>query len=250
MKNIPKNYDEQLKEIVKLAEIIFGDNLLNITLGGSAGKGLVIQNWSDIDLYLVLKEYNIDQVFIFMKKVEKYKIHTGTTSYTLDEISNNIIDGKTKMMCYEKQEFNLNPTIYGDDVFNKVEYEKVRENDIEVFPSILHDFRRRFIKLLSENEKVEKTYIKKMFVLIKCLLNIYGVFSFGYENCLKEFLRIVELETGLTCNIDFDIIAVINNLENSKKDVADFSIFLLNFISSSYILKGDKKWIKELVLEQ
>ena len=37
-----------------------------------------------------------------------------------------------------------------------------------------------------KNEKLEKTYIKKLLVLIKCILNYYDIFSYGYDKTLAQ----------------------------------------------------------------
>ena len=104
-------------------------------------------------------------------------------------ISNNIIDAKTKIMLYEKQTYKVNPTLYGNDtIFNKISYREVKQNDKNSFPVVLHDIRRRYMNLYTnKNEKLEKTYIKKLLVLIKCILNYYDIFSYGYDKTFTKF---------------------------------------------------------------
>lgn len=53
-----------------------------------------------------------------MKVDNKYdEIHVGVTIYTMDEVVNNLIDGKTKVMIYEKEQLNVDPTLYGKKLF-------------------------------------------------------------------------------------------------------------------------------------
>ena len=50
--NLDIEYKIVLNRALKNAIQIFGDNLLNLTLGGSGGKGNIIKNWSDLDIYV------------------------------------------------------------------------------------------------------------------------------------------------------------------------------------------------------
>ena len=250
--NIPKQYKDQLSAVSQLAKYIFGDNLINLTLGGSAGKGNVIEGWSDLDVYIVLENYNIEEVAKYMNLVSKLDVHIGTTFYTLDEVRMGAIDSKTKVMLYEKEKYHVNPTIYGEKVYDSISYETIQRNDVETFPNVLHDFRRRFIELCNDNNKnVDKTYIKKMLVLIKCLLSHYGIFSYGYAPTVEKLYEVMRTEGyDLTPESSFDIMSSIKNIDDSKDDVIKFSTLLLEFIEHSYKLKGGKKWTRELVQEQ
>lgn len=249
----PKKYYETMNKVIDYAKEIFKDNLCNITLGGSGGKGKIIEDWSDLDFYIILQRYNHKEIATFMKATSNLEIHIGTTFYTLYEIENDLIDSKTKIMCYEKQNYPVNPTLYGEEVFKQIDYETIVENDINNLPNILHDFRRRYIDLISnEDKKVDKTYVKKMLVLIKCLLNYHRIFSYGYDNCLTYLRDFIDKEGyDLTPILQFDIMNSIKNIDTSKEEIVNFSTQLLNFIEFIYIKKGEnKKWKKELVLEQ
>ena len=235
---LPMHYKETLNNVINIAIKIFNDNLINLTLGGSAGKGNVIDNWSDLDLYIILYSYDIEQVKYFMKNISSFEIHIGTTFYTIHEIKNNLIDGKTKSMLYEKQNFNVNPILYGSDIFNLISYNIVQENDINNFPNILHDFRRRFIELCNGKD-LDKIYIKKMTVLIKCYLSYYNIFSYGYKETIEKLYKVLDL----TSSFDFDIIYVIHNMNKSKNIVILFSKFLLEIIENDTIggIKMEKR---------
>lgn len=241
MKCLQKMPDEYRKEVLKTiekAKRIFEDNLVNITLCGSGGKGNIIEGWSDLDFYIILENYNKKQVTKFMKSLKNTKIHIGTTFYTIYEIRKNIIDSKTKIALYERQNYDVNPILYGEDIFNKISYETVKNNDLTVLPNILHDFRRRFIELKSTSKEVDKPYIKKMLVLAKCILSHYDIFSYGY---IATFRKLDELfiKKGLIINNKyFDVIYVINNIKDSKKYVLNYSELILDYIEK-FLLKED-----------
>lgn len=250
---LPYNYKIALFNALSFARSTFRDNLCSVTLGGSGGKGNIIEGWSDLDLYLVLRKYNQNEVSEFVKNISKLDIHIGTTFYTISEVNYGLIDFKTKVMCYEKQNYRVNPTVYGKDLFEKVSYDEIKQNDLINLPNILHDFRRRYINLKNnKNENVTKSYVKKMLVLIKCILNSYETFSYGYYNSVENLKTIVRVGGyDLTPIKQFDILNSIKNMENSKNDILKFSLFLLNFIEYDYKKRGDKGiWKKESVQEQ
>ena len=246
---LPLEYHNQLVNVVSDAIAIFKDNLINITLGGSGGKGNVINGWSDLDVYIVLNIYNTSQVSEFMKTINNSNIHTGTTFYTLAEVENDVVDMKTKVMLYERQYFDVNPTLYGIDIFKEVSYEDIRNNDKANFPNVLHDVRRRYIELCY-TRKVDKVFIKKLLVLAKCILNNYNIFTYGYGPTFKKLFQLLyDQNIDLTEVKDFDILSVINDLENSAEEIIKFSEFLLSYIGNVYN-KGGLRWEKELVLER
>lgn len=238
----PQKYIELINRVVNSMTSIFDDNLITIILGGSGGKGNIIDGWSDIDLYVILRTYDVYEISNITKLISKEKIHVGVTYYLRDEVINNIIDVKTKIMLYEKQTYKVNPTLYGNDtIFNKISYREVKQNDKNSFPVVLHDIRRRYMNLyIDKNEKLEKTYIKKLLVLIKCILNYYDIFSYGYDKTFTKFKLLCDLKYGELTNIyDFNIMKVINNVNNSKDEVLNFSYELFKLIEKNLIYEGE-----------
>ena len=91
-----------------------------------------------------------------------------------------------------------------------------------------------------KNEKLDKTYIKKLLVLVKCILNYYDIFSYGYDKTFTKFKLLCDLKYGELTNIyDFNIMKVINNINNSKDDVLKFSFELFKLIERNLIYEGE-----------
>lgn len=241
-KDYPIKYIELINRVVNSMISIFDDNLITIVLGGSGGKGNIIEGWSDIDLYVILKTYDVYAISDITKYISKEKIHIGITYYLYGEVVNNIIDGKTKIMLYEKQVYKVNPTLYGSDtIFNKISYREVKQNDKNSFPAVLHDIRRKYMNLYTnKDEKIEKTYIKKLLVLVKCILNYYDIFSYGYDKTFTKFKLLCDLKYGeLTSINNFNIMKVINNINSSKEYVLKFSFELFKLIEKNLIYEGE-----------
>lgn len=230
LEELPNLYRDTINNVVEDAKSVFKDELISITLGGSCGKNNPITEWSDIDLYIVFKNYNTDLVKEFSEAVEKYELHVGVTFYSLTEIKTNNIDNKTKAMVYEKYYLNFNPTLYGNDVFLKITYDDIVRSDKNNIPNVMHEFRRLYINKLKETSVIDKKYIKKLLVLVKCYLNTKGKYTYGYKNVIVEFLNIYNEKALSTTIYNFDIIDAINDLDNTKKEVLEFSERAIKFI--------------------
>ncbi|MEG0021460.1 MAG: nucleotidyltransferase domain-containing protein [Bacilli bacterium] len=232
---LPSNYYDCVEKTIEKVFDILGDNILSITLGGSAGKKDIHSGWSDIDLFFIINEYEMEKIIEFNEKCnEQDSIHVGTSFYTLKEVEKNIVSYKTKVMIYEKYKYNLNPTLYGKDYYIPVTYETIRSNDIHNFPSIYQDYKKMIMELKSDKVKPSRTHIKKMLLLLKCILNFHNIFSFGYEEVLLKFTTLCrEFHFSLTKKRGIDIIALIDdfdNLELYKDEIVEFSDEIFNFI--------------------
>ncbi len=244
--NFPLEYKITIKATVQLAINQFKDNLSCIILGGSGGKNEIVVGCSDIDIYIILNKYVVNEVVIFTKKLEKFKIHIGLTVYSKNEFNTGWIDGKTKVMLYEKQNYQVNPTLYGKIIKNKIDYSYIVQNDTENLPNVLHECRRLHIDIINNKVSIDKKYLKKLLVLIKCFLNTKRIFSFGYErvlNDLKKYLKEIGKINTLTKIADFDIIYAIKNPIEVQHNILFFGETVLALISEE--LKEDKQWKKE-----
>lgn len=239
--NFPLEYGITIKAAVQLAINQFNNNIYSIILGGSGGKNGIVVGCSDIDLYIILKRYSIEDVTYFSKKIEKFKIHIGVTVYSIDELDNGWIDGKTKVMLYEKRHYKVNPTLYGKTIDKKIDYSEIIQNDRQNLPNVLHECRRRYIDIVNKQMNVDKKYLKKLLVLIKCFLNTEGIFSYGYQQVLedlKKYLKEQKKIDILTRIESFDIISAIKNPMKKQPAILFFSATVLLFISEE--LKEEK----------
>ena len=94
----PEEYKVSLVDALDRIRDVFGDNLLNVTLGGSGGKNKIIDGWSDLDIYVVLKKYDIEQIRRLQEMLDDSKIHIGLTFYNLYEIENDLVDFSASLL--------------------------------------------------------------------------------------------------------------------------------------------------------
>lgn len=242
-KNYPEEYRRALVNALDVSREVLGDNLLSVTLGGSGGKNKIILGWSDLDIYIILKKYDIEQVRMLQERLSKSDIHIGLTFYNLYEIENDLVDFKTKIMVYEKKNYNVNPTLYGCDYFRDVSYLEVYNNDMANYPVVLQAFKRMYIELLNKERGVDKTYIKKMLVLLKCILSSYKIFAFGYDEVFQEFIRIL-----YNSDVEIRLRDIIVNLDKNEDFIINISREIIEYTDSCNLFKKNDVCCKKRIL--
>lgn len=242
-KDYPEEYKVALVNALDVSREVLGENLLSVTLGGSGGKNKIIFGWSDLDIYIILRKYDVEQVRVLQERLSKSDIHIGLTFYNLYEIENDLVDFKTKIMVYEKNNYNVNPTLYGCDYFRDVSYLEVYNNDMSNYPVVLQAFKRMYIELLNKKRQVDKTYIKKMLVLLKCILSSYKIFAFGYDEVFQEFISI--LYNG---NVETSLRDIIVNLDKYEDFIINISREIIEFTDSCNLFKKNSECCKKRIL--
>lgn len=229
---LPETYFLLLEEAIDKAIDLFGNNLLSITIGGSGGKGHIHIGWSDLDLFFILKEFEVEKIAKYNNLFNNEKIRLESTFYTLREVEKQMLNARTKIMVYEKNKYDLNPTVYGENYFSPVNYETIRHNDVSNLPSILQIYKDIVYDLKNDKIELNIIHIKKMLILLKCLLNRHNIFSFGYEEVLIKYSKLCS-EFNFEGQNGFKIIKIIDDFENIKlykEEIISFSEDLFNFI--------------------
>jgi len=239
----PEEYKVSLINALDNISDVFVDNLLNVTLGGSGGKNKIIDGWSDLDIYIILKKYDIEQIRILQERLDDSKIHIGLTFYNLYEIENDLVDFKTKIMVYEKNNYDVNPTLYGCDYFKDVNYSEVYNNDMTNYPVVLQAFKRMYIEVLNKKRKIDKSYIKKMLVLLKCILSSHMIFAFGYDEVFKTFMCIL-----YNSEVDISLKDIIIDIENNEDYIINISREIIEYTTYANLFKKDNISFKKKIL--
>ena len=239
----PEEYKVSLVDALDRIRDVFGDNLLNVTLGGSGGKNKIIDGWSDLDIYVVLKKYDIEQIRRLQEMLDDSKIHIGLTFYNLYEIENDLVDFKTKIMVYEKNNYDVNPTLYGLDYFKDVDYLEVYNNDMANYPVVLQAFKRMYIEVLNKKRKIDKSYIKKMLVLLKCILSSHMIFAFGYDEVFKTFMCLLN-----NSDVDVSLKDIIIDLDNNEDYIINISREIIEYTTYTDLFNKNDRNFKKRIL--
>jgi len=192
--NLPKKYQDVLVDIIDVANEIYKDNLLDIFLAGSGGRAHIIENWSDLNLYIITNNFDIEKNIIFYDKTKNndYDIHIGTTFYTKNMIENLDVDSKTIVAFYEHQNYNLNTFIYNNIKIKHIEFKDIISSDKE-FNNLLQVVLREIYnyKLFKNNFK---TLIKKITLLIKIyIIKNNQEYVYNYNNIFNKFNNIMNI---------------------------------------------------------
>ena len=132
-KKLPNNYLKIFTIVVNKILGIYDNELVDIMLAGSGGKGLIIYNWSDLDIYIIVNKYDISKNNILHKYLQTIKeIHVGETVYSKNHFLEKMVDDKTLVSMYENQ-LGYNPLLFNNitipsvskiELFRMYEYKK------------------------------------------------------------------------------------------------------------------------------
>lgn len=89
------------------------------------------------------------------------------------------------------------------------------------------------VSAFNSRDNINKKYLKKLIVLIKCYLSIHYVFAYGYKNVVDEFFKIVNKKRKIANRIYFDIEDIIRNYKMKKSDVLEFGEIAICFIEKN-----------------
>ena len=138
-------------------------------------------------------------------------------------------------MIYEKNNYHVNPTLYGYNYFRNVNYQEVYNNDLTNYPQIIQSFKRMYIEILNNERKIDKSYIKKMLVLLKCILSSHNIFAYGYNEVYQEFKKIsLNKENSLSFE------EIFKNIETNENYILKISQEIIEYTEKEEIFKKTK----------
>lgn len=240
---------EQYDRIRKISTDIFEDDLNMVILGGSAGKAKFINGWSDLDLYVLLKNYDREKISKFLKEI-KSDVHVGVSFYSGRDLALNRLDNRTKLMFYEllkggdqvlfkKENFvipNYNlQDILRNDVFEKnLAYANLKR---AIFYAGSNDSNNRTFHNDNSNESAK--ILKSSVLLEKILLrnsedNIIGE---NYADTSMKYYKLADdyakafggiKDEDLDKLGSTDLIDCIKNLGNKAKEVMNYGTAVLD----------------------
>lgn len=240
---------KQYDRIRKLATEIFEDDLNMVVLGGSAGKAKFINGWSDLDLYILLKDCNRPKIAQFLNKV-KSDIHVGANFYSDRDLENDRLDNRTKMMFYELLKGG-DQILYQKDGFQVPQYElqDILKNDAFEKIAAYSNLKRAILysgtgnsnnRTFESGGSDENAKILKLSILLEKLLlrnsdkrivcQNYFDTSVNYYDLVKLYasqfggIEVEDLEKlGST-----DLIECIKDFKNRETDIKNYGIAVLD----------------------
>lgn len=218
-KNIYEFYDE-VKTILKR-------NLMLFMVTGSAGIGKIHKNWSDIDILIVIRYYNISDIKRINEVINRLSnIKIGTTIYSQKEFSNGMIDGKTMYSLLNVYAKNLYFNYYNKKLkIPIITLEMMKQKHIMLLPDYIHKLKR----LVYVNDYDKKAIIKTMNLIMKIYVVQKNVIPKEYEDVFSKFSSLYNFENfNITGELNSNVISI--EFENYIKK-------FIEFISNEKVLK-------------
>ncbi len=209
-------------ELLLAAKNAFGENLSLLTLSGSAGKGKFVENWSDLDVYVVLKKYDVNQATNFKSELPK-DIHVGTTLYTEKELRIGKINNRSKVMFYE-MEHGKNTLLYKDENFTlpKINIKEILREDTSEYADAVHNLRRCLVDgndanrtSIGTDDTITSKLIKNAVLLEKIALRNSDIakVSGGYIDTSMAFIELLAKAYNSGFKIDEKYINILTSVD-------------------------------------
>jgi len=166
---VTKNYI--LEKIVARLQRALGENLVYIISSGSAGLGVLIHGWSDIDFVIIIRKMTLNNKLVIARILQeiqrKYKVKLGGLVITIKELRNPDIplvslDGKILQTILELDRgkqvmiFGKKPLIYF-----RPDRKQVRKWSLNSIGQILWLHRRNILKRNFNREKTPQEQIEQ-----------------------------------------------------------------------------------------
>ncbi len=213
-------YVNEMKESLK-------DKLKLLLIIGSSSSNEVIENWSDIDVIVVLDEYNFKTIEIIKKISNSYPVKIGTTVYDKREFEEKNIDPKTiyHLYLYENGIIDLQYKTNSISI-PKIEFKDVYNNHLPYLYWRLHIYKRNFLYETLTKEQI-KGIFKTTYLIMKAILIIDGETPINYREVFKTFSKKYDFPY-----YDFEkfIYDYINDNEQYKNVIDYGKAFLMHII--------------------
>lgn len=221
------SYSKEINKYVKMVKEEFKDDVALILIIGSSCSNMVMENWSDIDSLLVIKEYNFDVIEKIKNIVKQFSIKIGTTVFTESEFISKKVDPKVFYHLYLLDNGEIELQYKREDfILPVVLFDEVKSNYLINYYNVKHQLKRRF--LYDELSKEQYRIIfKELYIIMKSILIVDGELPKNYEETFMGYSKKYNFEYFDYKKFIYDYM---NNHEDYKKiyDYASKVIFKLS----------------------
>jgi len=111
------------------------------------------------------------------------------------------------------------------------------------YPVVLQAFKRMYIEVLNKKRKIDKSYIKKMLVLLKCILSSHMIFAFGYDEVFKAFMCLLNNN-----DVDVSLKDIIIDLDNNEDYIINISREIIEYTTYTDLFNKNDRNFKKRIL--
>lgn len=218
---LPNCETEQVGYTLDYIKTLFGSDLVALLIGGSISRKQYIENWSDIDLLLLVRRYSFEKGVELDRFLRRLDIKTGCTIFSEYEVRNELIDAKSLYSIYSYNSGKINSLLYGGIPFDfAVSFESIKQKNKMVIPESIHKLKRLLYGDITE--KCQKEIFKLTVLIMKVfLIDEYNVIPQSYKAVMELFNYLTNVITLDSNNI---------TLNNDFSKVIDFSRNIIEYI--------------------
>jgi predicted nucleotidyltransferase len=215
---LPAHYVDVIQGYFDDVKKLLGRDVLMFMLTGSCALGSCLDGFSDIDVMVVVEEFDFFKLKEMHEAAEKYPIRIALTVFSRSEVDCRMLDGKTYNFLYQLGQGMLSPnylTRYLD--LPKISLEDLRENDRKTLPDKLFRLKRLlYTPFVPPSDKQD--IIKTLYLVIKIRLrsHAHDIVATSYREAFGWFA----LEFGMQ---SFDISQELNFDQPPTPDFIDYA---------------------------
>lgn len=220
---LPKKELQQLDKILNYVRCLFGDDLIALLVGGSISRNQYIQNWSDMDILLLVRYYSFEQNQQLSGFLKQFDIKTGYTIFSEYEVENRLIDAKSLYSIYAYNSGRITSLLYGAVPSSlSISFENLKQKNKMVIPETIHKLKRLLDDGITEQSQKE---IFKLTVLVMkvYLIDTYNIIPQSYRSVMELFNYLTGVNT-----IEPNVVTHEYNFSNVK----EFSIKVISYVSN------------------
>lgn len=221
MNFLKEDYYNNEKKFYDILLSSIGEDIYLYCVTGSLGREDVIPNWSDIDILLVIKEYNELTLSCINSCLLKISgdIKIGVTIFSLEEFNHEYLkDAKTYISIELILKGYYKPRIMLPEVELILEDKTLKKYmDISSFSRFSHDIKRELLRMKDDYD--EKKVYKLIIILLKIMLNQKGIVALNYQNTLLESIKHLQ-------NFKIDIPEPVFIMDHPEEKSKRFFIYL------------------------
>ncbi len=227
------DYSEVINDYIDKLKNSLKEQLEMIFIIGSSASDIVINNWSDIDCILVLKELNKKNLKVVTKLSNSYKIKIGNTLYSKKEFEDGLVDGKTYYYLLLNQKGIVNIQYESENLtLPLVNLETLKNVTKIILLNDIHDCKRHLIYKQLNDSQIKRLF-KKIYVIMKSILIINEEFPKNYYETFNLFYKRYNFEY-------FNYLEFINDFQKNNVNILylkNYALNLIKFIIDKEIIK-------------
>ncbi len=184
---MPDRYRNEAEKYLEEAKAVFKEDLLLFMVTGSCALGFCIDGWSDINVLIVTKNFDLPKYKIIHNAAVNHSIHIVLTLLTRYEFENNLLDDETRVAVWQLNEKWLLPNfVRGGLNAPDIKIRDIQEDDKRMMPAYLHEIKNIFF---GDVRGMKVPIIKLLYTIIKMELRRRGCVVYSYTGAVKEFAK-------------------------------------------------------------